>query len=143
MPYASATEGTRVRRRGFLNAVARRRVCSSVILFDVFFAKLHELGGVVGKKLDVYQYIYVSGSSGSLMQLATLDTWVAGDTSGAYRCCKVTGDLDSPLGSMPSFLAYLHFQPGYKSKLPPWRIQLGAFGHRRPRIQDTRSCLRA
>lgn len=57
MPYASATEGTRVRRRGFLNAVARRRVWSSVILWDVKFvdAKLHELGGFVEEvKLHIY-----------------------------------------------------------------------------------------
>jgi hypothetical protein len=32
MPYASASEGTRVRRSGFLNAVARRIVCKSVML---------------------------------------------------------------------------------------------------------------
>ena len=32
IPYASATEGTRVRKRGFLNAVARRRVWRSVIV---------------------------------------------------------------------------------------------------------------
>lgn len=32
IPYASATEGTRVRSSGLLKAVARNRVCKSVIL---------------------------------------------------------------------------------------------------------------
>jgi hypothetical protein len=40
IPYASATVGTRVRRRGVLNAVVRRRVCRIVILKFVVLGKV-------------------------------------------------------------------------------------------------------
>lgn len=52
MPYASATEGTRVRRRGDLNAVARSRVCKSVMF--VFRRAMYLLCGVLTRNAELH-----------------------------------------------------------------------------------------
>lgn len=67
IPYASATEGTRLRRKGFLNAVARSRVWSNVILCECLYRKDFTSSRVFSGKISTFTYTRDSrkGSPGS------------------------------------------------------------------------------